>query len=961
MDGGRPCSSRCGSPPPDRSWWAPRTLFLRDVFSNHFPNKAFGAEELRHGRVPAFNPTLGLGQPFRGNPARAPLYPGNLLYLVLPLFVAFNAHYALHWLLAGVSMALLARALGMGRWAMLVAAITYAGGGWVLSNLSFYNLIAFAAWWPLAMAGAARGGRGGVALGGLAAGLAFLAGEPMTWALGVVPLALVAVERHGWKRGGLVAGAIAALGLIVALPQVVATARVLPFSLRGWRGVSVEEAGQYALHPARLLELVLPLPFGWPGWVGPHGWWARAVYPKAPYFFSLYHGVVALWLAARERGRRAWVGLAVLGLAAAWAGGPLASELTALSGGSFRFPEKFVVWVGLTLPLLAGWGVERLARESNASAGKSARWFALACGLACAAVLAARPSIVRAVERATPPPLRADAVAIASTQGREWSIGFGVAAALLAASSVAGRRRMPGALAALQLLGLVQLWPLVATDETAPYRARPAWIDDLEDVRAAAAAQGAVRVAVASAATGGTANTMPAGMPPGPQVAYDRLQSANLDPTPGVLHGLSYPLYPDSEGLGSSLHSFWQVNLLDSNRRSDLVLAWLRVVGVRALVLFDDPASFGLPVLAVAERWSGRTWLAAVPGPAPPAFWPDSVAVAATPIEALRAVGALAEPTSTAILSEAVARHGRGTARLLEEHADRLVVETEGEGGIVVVQRGYHPLYIRPGGRRAIAHAAGRPGASRRRGATRTAADRDRCLGAPGGDRGLRRDRRGDRRRRCRTGEDGAGAAPGAARREPFVGRPRCFLLPSPAPDRAPDGAARHRAPHALPARRAEHPLPMKAAQARAMRAGELPVGRRAAGRAARRWWAIPNASALYPDNLLFLVGPLHWAHNARFWIHWLIAPLAMFVLARAWGLGGAGRRWPARPSRSPAISSRSSTSTTPSPASRSRRCFVALLLRAATRHEAPRGPACGRRRRRAGRSCSSRASRSSR
>ena len=39
------------------------------------PVKAFGAAELRQGRIPAFNPSWGLGQPFRGEPQRAAVLP----------------------------------------------------------------------------------------------------------------------------------------------------------------------------------------------------------------------------------------------------------------------------------------------------------------------------------------------------------------------------------------------------------------------------------------------------------------------------------------------------------------------------------------------------------------------------------------------------------------------------------------------------------------------------------------------------------------------------------------------------------------------------------------------------------------------------------------------------------------------------------------------------------------------
>src|SRR4051794_31469593 len=55
-----------------------RTLYFRDVFTTHLPVKAFGAAELRAGRIPAFNPGWGLGQPFRGNPNPPAFLPGDL-------------------------------------------------------------------------------------------------------------------------------------------------------------------------------------------------------------------------------------------------------------------------------------------------------------------------------------------------------------------------------------------------------------------------------------------------------------------------------------------------------------------------------------------------------------------------------------------------------------------------------------------------------------------------------------------------------------------------------------------------------------------------------------------------------------------------------------------------------------------------------------------------------------------
>ncbi|HRU08016.1 MAG TPA: hypothetical protein P5144_01390, partial [Thermoanaerobaculia bacterium] len=118
-----------------------RTLFQRDVFGLHLPRKAFGAAELAAGRIPAVDPGWALGQPFRGDPNVLPFYPDNLLYLALPFWSAFNLHYLLHWLLGFFGMRALFLALGRPRRAALVAALTWAGCGFGLSLLTFYNLV----------------------------------------------------------------------------------------------------------------------------------------------------------------------------------------------------------------------------------------------------------------------------------------------------------------------------------------------------------------------------------------------------------------------------------------------------------------------------------------------------------------------------------------------------------------------------------------------------------------------------------------------------------------------------------------------------------------------------------------------------------------------------------------------------------------------------------------------------
>jgi len=684
-----------------------RTFYLRDVFTTHLPLKAFGAAELRQGRIPAFNPAWGLGQPFRGNPNVLAFYPGNVFYLVLPFWSAFNLHYALHWLIAFATMTVLARGLGQGRAGALMAGLTWAGSGWMLSALTYYNVLTVAAWWPLVLLGAVRGGRRGVALGGLACGLALLGGEPVTAALGLVPLLVAAVSRHGWRRGVLLTVAIGAVGMLLALPQVVALARVLPFTARGGQGVTAGQATYYTLHPLRLIELVLPFPWGWPTHVGRSGVWATSVLSRVPLFFTLYAGIVALWLAgAAARRHRSWALLAAAGPLLAIAAGSQGELLVRLSFGLFRFPEKFLLWYGLALPLLAGWGLERLLPVGPAAdpAEDSRRWRRIAAaggGLALVLALVLtllRPGLLSAAAARLamlPERQRTAAAALLATQSLAWTLALAIAgAALLAAFVITGPRLRaaawaPALLLGVQLATLLQLHPLAATDATAPYREPSPW------TRRVGPGAAALNVTQIDPRWGKDPQYQ---VPDGPRAVLERTTAQDLDPAPGALHGLTYPLVPDLEGMMSPLFAPMLATLARSGWPERT--AWMRVVGLDALVLFAEPGTPGLRLLDATERYGVKTRLYGVTDPAPAVWWPQRIVPAPAPADALRAVTAGSDPIA-AVAAPPVPHTPGGRVRLLSAAPDRIEIEVESGGGVAVVRRAFQPLLVaRTAGRR---------------------------------------------------------------------------------------------------------------------------------------------------------------------------------------------------------------------------------------------------------------------
>jgi hypothetical protein len=654
-----------------------RTLYFRDVFTTHVPWKAFGAAELRHGRIPAFNPSWALGQPFRGDPNALPFYPGNFLYLLLPFWSAFNLHYALHWLLAAVAMAALARGLGQGRAAALVAGITYAGSGWILTALSFYNILAVAAWWPLVLLGAARGGRRGVALGGIACGLALLAGEPVTASLGLLPLLLVAIQRHGWRRGFLTSAGIGAVGLLLALPQVVATARILGFTARQAGGMG---GGRFHLGAARLLELVVPFPFGRPWELGRTGYWPWDDQPGLPYVVTLYFGIVALWLAilgARGAKRaRSWTALAVAGIVLAWAGAFGGDALAAVSRGLARYPEKLLFWFALATPLLAGWGLERALASPRAWRGAAA-----AAGLALAAavgVFAAGPRLAAwlAAGRVAP-----DQIADAPrARLGMWIVTLVLAGAFLALAAVAARLGSAAGLAAAVLAALLPMAGLVMTAPVADF-VPSAW--------GGLVGPGSEMVNSNLTAPLGESSGNPLSDPS--YLTLVRLAAFDLGPAPGVLHGVSYPLAQNLDGLYSPLSALVLLHLpsLDWDARAN----WFRVLGVEAALLEETPQTPRLRLRLTQQRFGAPSHLFTVEDPAPVAFWPRSVRAAAHPADAFRAVSVAADPVADAVTDRPVPHVPGAKVRVVSDKPDRCEVEVSGSGGLLVLRRAYQPLY----------------------------------------------------------------------------------------------------------------------------------------------------------------------------------------------------------------------------------------------------------------------------
>jgi hypothetical protein len=403
-----------------------------------------------------------------------------------------------------------------------------------------------------------------------------------------------------------------------------------------------------------------------------------------PLFLTLYPGIVGLWLAASSiRRHRAWAGLAAAGLLLAILGGAWGPALARLSFRLFRFPEKFLFLFALSLPLLAGWGLEGALA---ARGWRRAATIGGALSLALAAVLKLlSPGLLAAAAPRLAVAARETALALLSAQLGAWTLALAVAGAALLGAAWAAGRGQPALVAALQLLTLAQLWPLVVTEETAPYRQPAAWAQSLQ------ARLGHLPAALDELTVSPHWGPEPPyHFPSGPHAVAERVKAADLGPAPGLLHGLTYPLAPDLEGM-QTLPFHRMLNPLPQRGWPERAL-WMRLTGVEAAVLFAEPGVPDLSLVDRAERYGVESRLYAVRDPAPFAWWPWRTVVAADPAAAREAVVQAADPLGTAVVPRPVAQ-GPGRVVAISSTPDRIELDVEGGGGVVAIRRAWLPLY----------------------------------------------------------------------------------------------------------------------------------------------------------------------------------------------------------------------------------------------------------------------------
>ena len=133
-----------------------RQFAFRDAAHFYYPLYHRVQDEWAWRELPLWEPMANGGTPLLGSPMAAVLYPGKLIFAMVPFAWGMRLYVVAHVVLAFAAMVALARSFGLSSTAAFLAGFSYAFGGPVLST--YFNVIYLvgAAWAPLGFRAADR-------------------------------------------------------------------------------------------------------------------------------------------------------------------------------------------------------------------------------------------------------------------------------------------------------------------------------------------------------------------------------------------------------------------------------------------------------------------------------------------------------------------------------------------------------------------------------------------------------------------------------------------------------------------------------------------------------------------------------------------------------------------------------------------------------------------------------------
>ncbi len=353
-------------------------FFYRDYGFLGYPFAYFHRECFWNGDFfPLWNPYVNCGAPFLAQWNTLCLYPGALIYLLLPLPWSLGFFCVAHLFLGGTGMRALAERWTGSRFGAAVAGVAFVFSGLALGCVIYPNYLVALGWMPwvaLATRRAWQEGGRSIVLAALAGAMQMLSGAPeiilLTWGY-LVGLAVVDVgvrrKTENVSRS-LLTRYVLRFTSVPLLITGLCAAQLLPFfqllSLSQRSGDAVNTF--WSLPGWGWVNLFFPLFMNFQTEQGVFVMIGQSFFP------SVYLGIVPLTLALLAAWRVRTPEVKLLGAAT------LLAVLLAMGDnfvlwrwlrevlplGIMRFPVKMLLLTALTVPLLAAWGAKWVCNQA---------------------------------------------------------------------------------------------------------------------------------------------------------------------------------------------------------------------------------------------------------------------------------------------------------------------------------------------------------------------------------------------------------------------------------------------------------------------------------------------------------------------------------------------------------------------------------------------------------------------
>jgi O-antigen/teichoic acid export membrane protein len=272
----------------------PHNGLLSDLILENYAWKRFINNSISEGVIPLWNPHIFAGTPFLATGQHSAYYPFSLLFIILPLTMAYGWFTISQLWLAGTLAYILARVLGQRPAGAAVAGLVYQGCGFLLVSAAVFPMIlAAAVWLPLllaavekvihhaSLAGSGRWILPWASLGTVALGCQVLAGHIEITYYTLLVMAFFAAWRlvaAAWKQAGDQPGrwfvpsllrpagwllGMVAVGLMLGAVQFVPFVEVGQANFREG-SASLQEIRGWAFPVRRVVTLAVPDFFGNP-------------------------------------------------------------------------------------------------------------------------------------------------------------------------------------------------------------------------------------------------------------------------------------------------------------------------------------------------------------------------------------------------------------------------------------------------------------------------------------------------------------------------------------------------------------------------------------------------------------------------------------------------------------------------------------------------------------------------